>query len=111
VDIWAVLMTGICTMLLFIPFIPGLRDISAPVPAAPPDLALLVPLRPRPRAASRPGRAGGTGRPRSRLLTACLTAGRHWLWPGYPEIMSELPVDGTPGVAGACAVPELAQST
>lgn len=23
------------------------------------------------------------------------------LWPGYPEVMSELPVDGTPGVAGA----------
>lgn len=23
------------------------------------------------------------------------------LWPGYPEVMSELPVDGTPGIAGA----------
>jgi antitoxin Phd len=27
--------------------------------------------------------------------------GRPAGWPGYPEIMSELPVDGTPGVAGA----------
>ena len=23
------------------------------------------------------------------------------LWPGYPEVITELPVDGTPGVAGA----------
>ena len=27
--------------------------------------------------------------------------GPPWLSPGYPEDMSELPVDGTPGVAGA----------
>ena len=33
VDIWAVLLTGICTiLLLFIPFIPGLRDIPRLIP-------------------------------------------------------------------------------
>ena len=32
-DVWAVLATGICTtLLLFIPFIPGLRDIPHLIP-------------------------------------------------------------------------------
>lgn len=48
------------------------------------------------------GRAGRGGRPRSRPLAAWFAVGQPvQLWPGYPEVMSELPVDGTPGVAGA----------
>jgi hypothetical protein len=38
----------------------------------------------------------------SRPLAAWFAVGQPvQLWPGYPEVMSELPVDGTPGVAGA----------
>ncbi len=38
----------------------------------------------------------------NRLLAAWFAVGQPvQLWPGYPEVMSELPVDGTPGVAGA----------
>ena len=49
-----------------------------------------------------PGRAAQACRPRSRPLAAWLAVGRSaQLWPGYPEGMSELSVDGTPGVAGA----------
>ena len=48
------------------------------------------------------GRAGRAGWPRSRPLAAWFAVGQPvQLWPGYPEVMSELPVDGTPGVAGA----------
>jgi hypothetical protein len=49
--------------------------------------------------------AGRAGRQvgRERLfsgLVRCGAAGPA-LWPGHPEVISELPVDGTPGVAGA----------
>jgi hypothetical protein len=48
-----------------------------------------------------PCRAGRSAA--NRLLAAWFAVGRPvqlW-WPGYPEVISELPVDGTPGVAGA----------
>jgi hypothetical protein len=47
--------------------------------------------------------AGPGGRSAARqTVSGLVRCGRPvQLWPGYPEVMSELPVDGAPGVAGA----------
>jgi hypothetical protein len=60
----------------------------------------LIPIRCRLAALAVPGRQAG--RPRSRPLAAWFAVEQPvQLWPGYSEVMSELPVDGTPGIAGA----------
>ena len=48
-----------------------------------------------------PGRAARVGSGAGRWQLALAVGRPAWLWAGYPEVMSELPVEGTPGVAGA----------